>query len=193
MQHLAFRPKKMQLIEDRRQSIATENVKLIERMSKIMSSTRQQKGQQIISSKNDPFKRREIERVNIENRLMAERLQSITPVLNAAKLEQEFVLHLKDVKTLRKKAIKTPTKRDHQTITYPQDQYLDSQGSLSNLNLPQNNDWNSMNSMAEFRKQVIGSRKGNRGNSFNSVNLSPQNQNLKSPNQDPFMLFHAER
>lgn len=175
----------MQLIEDRRQSIATENVKLIERMSKIMSSTRQQEGQPIISSKNDAFKRREIERVNLENRLMAERLHSVAPVLSAAKLEKEFVLHLKDVKTLRKKVTK-PAK-PHQTNTYPQDQCLDSQGSLSNLNLPQNQDWNSINSMAEFRKQVIGNRKGNSGN------LSNQSQTFKSPNQDPFMLFHVER
>lgn len=176
----------MQLIEDRRQLIAGENNKLIERMSKIMSTTRQQEGSLKTLGKNDPFRRREIERVNLENRQMANRMQSVVPVLNAAKLEHEFVLHLKDVQTLRKKIIRTATKPLHQSSQ--RDHYLDSIGSLSSLNLPLNSDSNSISSMSEFRKQVIGSKKG--GNSTNSLY---QGQNSKSSNQDPFMLFHTDR
>lgn len=36
LKHLASRPKKQQLIDDRQQSIAKENKKLMERMTKVM-------------------------------------------------------------------------------------------------------------------------------------------------------------
>ena len=185
MKHLAVRPKKMQLIEDRRQLIAFENVKLMERMAKIMSSSPEHIEHMKTPGKNETFRRREAMRVQLENRQMMERLQAVHPVLSSAKLEHDFAIHQRDVKTLQKRVMKP--RRKHRTSEY---KLTDT--SISSLD---ELDSNSVTSMAQFRKQYIGRK-----------NTSPSMSTLTARNQsflprlqplsgatDSFTLFHSER
>jgi hypothetical protein len=160
--------------------IATENVHLMERMSKIMSSSKQQGGGLVKTiGKHEALRKRETERVNIENKHMLDRLESVPPVLSSAKLEQDFVSHLKDVKTLSKKRnyIKSPSPtKQHVPVMYPLESFDTSL------------DTNSIGSIAEFRSQFIGKKKEN-DNKNNTLN---QGARERTQSNDTFMLFHKE-
>ena len=130
LKHLATRPKKQQLIDDRRQAIARENKKLMENMAKILSESRINTKPNPASSKlrsiNESQRKSQVERLNFENRLlfnrfvniylmcnsiyfyfnfvMTHRLQAITPMLKRDDLQKDYDKH-KSFHSKRKKFV----------------------------------------------------------------------------------------
>ena len=167
----------MQLLEDRRQSIANDNVKLMERMSRIMTTSRQPTSvvKMTGGGKNEAFRKREEERVAFENIRMTERLNSILPVLSSAQLEKDYTLHQKDVRSLRKRI-------PQRTKILP-DTDMSRRGSTeSSTHFPSNIESNNLTSMSDFRKQFL----GNRRSTADPLFLNRKNSEFP----DKFMLFH---
>jgi predicted DNA-binding transcriptional regulator YafY len=93
LKHLATRPKKQQLIEDRRQSVANENAKLMERMAKIMSSHTEDEKFVRMAGRNEAFRRRDIDRINAENRAIVEHVTDGDElVLKLVSIDQEWLI-----------------------------------------------------------------------------------------------------
>lgn len=106
LKHLALRPKKMQLIEDRQQAVAKENAKLMEIMTGIMNEKRAQPKHVKLPSLNEPVRRRTVDSINFENKLLMQRLKNVPSVINKSKLEKDFEHHLKAEKNLRRRQMK---------------------------------------------------------------------------------------
>ena len=176
----------MQLLEDRRQSIANDNVKLMERMSRIMTTSRQPTSvvKMTGGGKNEAFRKREEERVAFENIRMTERLNSILPVLSSAQLEKDYTLHQKDVRSLRKRIpqrsrILPDTDMSRRGST---ESSAHSQSTRSSTHFPSNIESNNLTSMSDFRKQFL----GNRRSTADPLFLNRKNSEFP----DKFMLFH---
>jgi len=95
LKHLATRPKKQQLIEDRHQVVAKENKQLMERMTKLMVQKRDQNGYERHPSLNETGRKLEVDRVNFENNLLLHRLKIVGPVIDRKKMAVEYKRHLK--------------------------------------------------------------------------------------------------
>lgn len=106
LKHLAYRPKKMQLVEDRRQVVAQENAKLMDLMTGIMNEKRKQPKYVRPSSLNEVERKREVDRLNFENSLMAHRLNRVASVINNAQIEKDFKRHLHAEANLRRRQMK---------------------------------------------------------------------------------------
>ncbi len=104
---MASRPKKQQLIDDRQQSIAKENKKLMERMTKIMSETRSQPKH--LKPESRSFSKVEVDRINFENKLLIHRLKTVPPVIDLDEMKQHFNRHCKIGSNLRRRQIKPLT------------------------------------------------------------------------------------
>ena len=103
MKHLATRPKKQQLIEDRHQMVAKENKQLMERMTKLMVSKRSQPKYERHPSIHETGRKMEADRVNMENKLLLHRLKVVNPVLDRKKMKESWDRHLKIGANMRKK------------------------------------------------------------------------------------------
>lgn len=77
LKHLAARPKKQQLIDDRRQEIAKENKKLMENMAKILSENKMNSklnsSSNLRHTINETQRKNAVEKLNFENRLLYSR------------------------------------------------------------------------------------------------------------------------
>lgn len=103
MKHLATRPKKQQLIEDRHQTVAKENKQLMERMTKLMVTKREQPKYERHPSIHETGRKMEADRVNMENKLLLHRLKVVNPVLDRKKMKHDWDRHLKIGANMRKK------------------------------------------------------------------------------------------
>ena len=192
LKHLATRPKKQQLLEDRRQNVANENAKLMERMAKIMSSHQEEERFARVAGRNEAFRRREIDRINAENRSIVDRLQMVPPMLNAKQLEEQFQHHVKDVKKIM---TRTPTMRptkheDPDSALYlPQADATAAAAAIRQAQQGNNiEEFGSrsaaISSIGDFRRQVIATKK---------VENKLSSTGLQSASSDPFSLFHGQR
>ena len=199
LKHLATRPKKQQLVEDRRQSVANENAKLMERMAKIMSSHTEDEKFVRMAGRNEAFRRREIDRINAENRAIVDRLQTVPPMLSAKHLEEEFQSHLKDVKKMMTRRM--PAGRTKQQLgAYAESPLYMPQADASavasasrhahNIDDVAGQPRTSINSISEFRKQVISTKKAE---SSDARRIAPPGGAGTSDPRDPYSLFHAQR
>lgn len=171
----------MQLSEDRQQLIAHDNIKLIERISEIMSSSQRQPGSFKVIGKNEAFRKRESERVRVENKRMELSLQLVLPILSSAKLEKDYKEHKIAARTLRKRIIRSKTVDSNVPI--------DSTGSLFLTKLcfqrEQVLEGHTLSSIADFRRHVISSRKLEK-------NIRPSLKKNGAQLTDEFMLFHTQ-
>jgi len=103
LKHLATRPKKQQLIDDRQQAIAQENRKLMERMTTILSGNKNKGGKGPTRSLNEKARRHQVDKLNFENSLLVDRLKTVPSVLNVSKLEEDFQRHVKIGSQLRRR------------------------------------------------------------------------------------------
>lgn len=103
LKHLATRPKKQQLIDDRQQAIAKENRKLMERMTAILSGSKKSNKKPQAKSLNEKSRRQQVDKLNFENSLLVERLKHVPSVLDVSKLEQDFQRHVKIGGQLRRR------------------------------------------------------------------------------------------
>jgi Hemingway/CFA97 len=154
---LATRPKKLQLIEDRRQLVVSENARLMERMTKIMSSTKVVSNFERMAGRNEAYRRHQIDRINAENRSLVDRLQKVPSVLSVAKFEQDFKKHLQDMKSLSKYQMSRISPK--KTRLAPIVDGLD----MGGMNLGQSTDdpgyGNPITAIADYRKQIITNKK----------------------------------
>jgi len=162
LKHLATRPKKQQLIEDRHQEVAKENKGLMERMTKIMASHRPQPKHERIPSVNETGRKIETDRVNFENNLLLNRLKTVAPVLNRTKMEKDWQRHLHIAANMRRKQMPTfDTISDAKSKTVGTT--FDGEGYIaqSTYGLPSEDGTGGspIKTMAEFRKHVISSKK----------------------------------
>lgn len=171
LKHLATRPKKQQLIEDRHQEIAKENKKLMERMTKIMASHRPQQKHERLPSVNETGRKLETERVNFENNLLLTRLKTVAPVLNRQKMEKDYARHLHIAANMRRKQLPSfPVGGDHggkergkeasktAGSTFDGGSYI-AQSSYGMEDEDGAGGGSPIKTMAEFRKHVISTKK----------------------------------
>jgi len=165
LKHLATRPKKQQLIEDRHQEIAKENKGLMERMTKIMASTRPQPKHERIPSVNETGRKLETDRVNFENQLLLSRLKTVAPVLNRQKMERDWKRHLHIAANMRRKQMPSfdtlvdSDDKKSKTVgtTFDGESYIaQSQYGLQDEGAAGGSP---IKTMAEFRKHVISTKK----------------------------------
>lgn len=162
LKHLATRPKKQQLIEDRHQEVAKENKKLMERMTKIMASHRSQPKHERIPSVNETGRKIETDRVNFENNLLLNRLKTVAPVLNRAKMEKDYSRHLHIAANMRRKQMPTfdTLSNSHEVKSKTVGSTFDGGSYIAQSSLGMNEDTASpIKTMAEFRKHVISTKK----------------------------------
>mmetsp|Transcript_18737 Transcript_18737/g.41708 ORF Transcript_18737/g.41708 Transcript_18737/m.41708 type:complete len:260 (-) Transcript_18737:2746-3525(-) len=182
LKHLAVRPKKQQLIEDRRQKVAKENAKLMEGMTKIMNERRGQSNHSMPVSLNEVQRKREVDRVNFENNLMLDRLNRIAPTFSKAQLEDDFKKHLKAEANLRKRQMKplslpkdmTGTKvKDKSSLfdasTYASQHESFGGGSRGGTSVLETEFDSPIKSMKEFRQHVIATKKMGAGGDVRST------------------------
>lgn len=185
LKHLATRPKKQQLIEDRHQEIAKENKGLMARMTKIMASHRVQPKHERIPSKNETGRKLETDRVNFENNLLLSRLKTVAPVLNRTKMERDWKRHLHIAANMRRKQLPSfDTLADGEKsktvgTTFDGSSYIAGLGDETG---------SPIKTMAEFRKHVIGTKKlaalssaGGGGGGANSPGSGPEFQMSHEP------------
>jgi hypothetical protein len=193
LKHLATRPKKQQLIEDRRQSVANENAKLMERMAKIMSSHQEEERFARVAGRNEAFRRREIDRINAENRSIVDRLQMVPPMLSAKQLEDDFQHHVKDVKKImtRTPAMRSAKHDDPDSALYLPQVDAAAAAAAAARNALQGNNTDefgsrtaAISSIGDFRRQVIATKK---------VENKLSSTGLQSASSDPYSLFHGQR
>jgi hypothetical protein len=105
MIHLKTRPKKQQLIDDRRHMIAMENKKMMENMTKIMMAPKMKFRYVDPPSLNENERKMKVDLVNLDNRLLHERLTKVKPVIDRKAFEESFQRHLTVKHHMRKKFI----------------------------------------------------------------------------------------
>lgn len=93
LKHLATRPKKQQLIDDRHQMIAKENRKLMERMTKIMSSNNIPEPPLKLGSLNEVERKHAVQRLNFENSLLLDRIKNTPAVIDRNRMDKDFERH----------------------------------------------------------------------------------------------------
>lgn len=103
LKHLATRPKKQQLIEDRHQVVAKENKQLMERMTKLMVTKRKQPKYERHPSLQETGRKLEADRINFENNLLLHRLKTVNAVLDRKKMKEDYKRHLKIGANMRRK------------------------------------------------------------------------------------------
>ena len=169
LKHLATRPKKQQLIEDRHRVIAMENKQLMGRMTKLMVSERQQPKYERHPSLGETGRKLEVDRVNMENNLLLHRLKTVSGVINRSEMERAWARHLKIGANMRRKQMpahdhfeKSSTlKSKSNTVgsTFDSASYLSQlEGSVAEGSMDGGQS-SPIRSMSEFRKHVISSKK----------------------------------
>ena len=187
LKHLASRPKKQQLIDDRNATVAKENKKLMERMTAIMVSTRSQP--EHVKPQSRTFSKLQVDRINFENKLLLTRLQSVPPVLDKEKMERDFARHLKIGAHLRRRQIKPlgdhgDKHKSNEKLggSFDNQSYMSQQGSIiagiggMGGSIDGYGGESPITSMQEFRKHVISSKKMSQ-NTFVPTNRSSTNNN----------------
>lgn len=188
LKHLSSRPKKLQLARDRRQHITNENAMMMERMVNIVSNFKEDEKHPRMAGRNEAFRRREIERINSENRNIVDRLQTVPAIFDAKKIEDDFQNHLKDVKKMMNYAIppKTKTIPNHRESPNAAREFIQTSPGIDEQ--PPSN----MNAVSLFRLQVLSIKKeANREASRSIGNYAFATTTTSG--SDPFCLFHVRR
>jgi len=179
LKHLQTRAKKKQLIEDRQQTIAKQNKHLMEKMTTIMAEDRRQPKHFRHPSLNERERKNYVEKVNRDNDEMMKRLNKAKPMIRSKKFEEDFELHKKISGYLKKKRYgpaslkqntKLPSATKKPTSTFDADAYMSMFGG-GHDSLFESGEFGGtpISSMAEFRKQVISTKRMN----SSSSTLSP--------------------
>ena len=103
LKHMYHRPKKQQLIDDRRQVIAFENRRLMEHMTKILSEPQQKIRYVKPPSLNETERKLKTDLINLDNRLLVDRLKKVPPVIDINKMKEDFKRHEELGKHMRRK------------------------------------------------------------------------------------------
>ena len=93
MIHLKTRPKKQQLIDDRRHMIAMENKKMMENMTKIMMAPKMKFAYVDPPSLNEDERKMKVDLMNLDNRILYNRLKTVKPVISNAEMKEEWKHH----------------------------------------------------------------------------------------------------
>lgn len=159
-----------------------------------MSEDRKQEHHVNHSSLNERERRDQIEKINKQNRIMLERLQKVTPVLNKKKLDEDFEIHKKMTAYLKKKRYGAATVKESPSKsappgtgsgTFDAESYMslfggghDSLYDSTTLKSP-------VHSMSEFRKQIISTKRmgSNSRESLPPLKQSHSHSQLQSPSQ----------
>ena len=187
LKHLSSRPKKLQLARDRKQHIANENAMMVERMVNIVSNFKEEEKHPPMAGRNEAFRRREIERINSENRNIVDRLQTVPAIFDAKKIEDDFQNHLKDVKKMMNYAIPPKIKTSNQRES-PNAARESTQTTPGIDEQPPSN----MNAVRLFRLQVVSIKKVANLEAARSTGNYAFATTATS-GSDPFCLFHARR
>ena len=149
-----------------------------------MAESRKQKKPVTIVSMNERERRKFVQKLNIDNKAMLERLEHATPVLNAKALEDDFEKHKKLTEYLRRKRLKPITSTSKSFLdnshnnsetgssTFDVDSYMSQRGfsALSDGNNVLGDYDSPIKNMADFRKQVITSKRAPNAPSSSSSN-----------------------
>jgi len=168
LKHLATRPKKQQLIEDRHRVVAMENRQLMERMTKLMVTERRQPHYERHPSLAETGRKLEVDRVNMENNLLLHRLKTVSPVLDRSEMQRSWARHLKIGANMRRKQLPShdhmENKKSKASRTvgsmFDSASYMSQlEGSVAENSAEGGLSASPIRTMAEFRKHVISSKK----------------------------------
>lgn len=171
LKHLAYRPKKQQLIDDQKRVISMENAKMMEMMTKRMAEKRPQPKYVKPVSLNDVERKMEVDRLNFENGLLLNRIKTVPPVISIDQMEKDFARHLHAESVLRRKMPKPnalPNGWTHKVKEndpmFDDGKYMDQKGGYGSNDAYEDSISSSpIKSMTDFRKHVISSKKNHAG------------------------------
>jgi hypothetical protein len=139
-----------------------------------MNDKRPQPHYVVPSSLNEVERKKEVDRVNFENKLMMDRLNKMSPTLSNDKLESDFKRHLHAESNLRRKQMKPLSlpkdmyrAQENSSLfdsaTYASQHDLSSHGASKGDSISVLDDFDSVSSpiksMKEFRQHVISAKK----------------------------------
>jgi hypothetical protein len=162
-----------------------------------MSEDRRQDNRVKQNSLNQRERKGQIEKINRENRVMLERLQHVAPVLNKKKFDEDYELHKKMTSYLKKKRYgvasvkdspsKSKSAPDGKASTFDAESYMSLFGGGNDSFYDSTSLKSPVHSMAEFRKQIISSKR--MGNSESRETLPPLTQTQSTPNMKREIRF----
>lgn len=168
LKHLAYRPKKQQLIDDQKRVISMENAKMMEMMTTRMAENRPQAKYVKPASLNDVERKMEVDRLNFENGLLLNRIKTVPPVISLEQMDKDFKRHLHAESVLRRK-MPTPNALpkgwthkvgNENEQMFDKGTYTDQKGGYgSNDKYEDSISSSPIKSMTDFRKHVISSKK----------------------------------
>jgi hypothetical protein len=131
-----------------------------------MSEDRRQDNRPKQSSLNQRERKGQIEKINRENRVMLERLQQVAPVLNKKKFDDDYELHKRMTSYLKKKRYGATTLKEspsrsapEKSSTFDAESYMSLFGGGNDSFYDSTTLKSPVHSMAEFRKQIISSKR----------------------------------
>ena len=130
-----------------------------------MSSKRSQSHYENINSLNEVERRLEVDRLNIENKLLGERLESVPPTLSIGKMQQDFKKHLDVMSKMRRRQMKPlacAAGLSNHKPTFDSEAYIGQNISMGSQIQSTGLDIASpIQSMSDFRKHVMSTKKLN--------------------------------
>jgi hypothetical protein len=132
-----------------------------------MAEDRRQDNRPKQSSLNERERKSQVEKINRENRVMLERLRQVAPVLNKKKCDDDFELHKRMTSYLKKKrygpaSLKEPSKSApdvKSSSAFDAESYMSLFGGGNDSFYDSTTLKSPVHSMAEFRQQVISSKR----------------------------------
>ena len=147
--------------------IAFENRRLMEHMTKILSEPQQKIRYVKPPSLNEVERKQKTDLINLDNRLLVERLKKVPPVIDVKKMKTDFDRHLKLASHMRRKFPGQTHKASPTKNNINLGDSLD--GGVSNLGMgsavwseegPPLSSGLGIDSISEFRRQVIHRKSG---------------------------------
>lgn len=128
-----------------------------------MTAESQQKKHVRPASLNETERKLEVDRINLENGMMAQRLQTMEPIIKVKALERDFRKHLKIGSQLRRRQLK-PLNLSHeapetQSKTFDNDSYALKHAASNGIILQGIAEDGPVRSIAEFRRHVISTKR----------------------------------
>lgn len=172
LKHMYHRPKKQQLIDDRRQLIAFENRRLMEHMTKILSEPQQKMRYVKPPSLNETERKLKTDLINLDNKLLVDRLKKVPPVIDVVKMKEDFKRHQELAKHMRRKIPGQDISPDHKSKSKNKSTYEGSlDGGVSQLGMSSASYYGEqgpmltpsglgIESISEFRRQIINKKSG---------------------------------
>ena len=152
------------------------------------------------ASLNEVERKRNVDRLNFENKLMVERLKRVPPVISKTALEEDFDRHLKAEANLRRRQMKPmglpKDLMPHSAADHTSSSLFDSstyRSQQSNFQPMADGSTSPIKNMSDFRKHVISSKKNPHGSGESNVFFDNSSISSATKKNSVFELDHLPK